>query len=370
MTQNSQRILVLGNGPSLKKYSFNSYQIPTIGMNIAFRYWEKINWYPTYYACLDNKVTEEHHEAIYKMVQHQDKLGIKKFFLRRRICDFHPDLKRHPNILFAYEIGPKSRGFSNYKRKTTGSWSVRWAIYMGYTTMLLLGIDCHYVPLLKSTRSLLDSRQKLRTDIENNQNYFFDEYQKKGDKIHIPSKGKEDRELHIESFQHLAKETRKNSKIQIINCNTESKIHMLKIFPYRSIEEVLVLPPSAPTKNIQSKVIRMTSSQQTSKEYFTSLNLPKIKGPVNLPHHLFLSQSQVQKLKQLEALERQQPYHVPQSHSSPQPVIKSSKNSPKKTQKSKKKKKKTAKKEAPVVHPRFRNVQVRPRILKKINRTY
>ena len=54
----NKTILVLGNGPSLKKFPFTSYEIPTIGMNVAYRYWEKINWYPTYYACLDDKVTD------------------------------------------------------------------------------------------------------------------------------------------------------------------------------------------------------------------------------------------------------------------------------------------------------------------------
>ena len=38
-------IIVIGNGPSSKDLDFTKITYPTVGMNIAFRYWYKINWF-------------------------------------------------------------------------------------------------------------------------------------------------------------------------------------------------------------------------------------------------------------------------------------------------------------------------------------
>ena len=54
-------LVILGNGPSLRGFACNILTgIPTFGLNAAYRYWAKINWYPTYYACLDTVVGKSH----------------------------------------------------------------------------------------------------------------------------------------------------------------------------------------------------------------------------------------------------------------------------------------------------------------------
>lgn len=241
----SKKILILGNGPSLKDVPFYTYAIPTIGMNVAYRYWFSIGWYPTYYACLDTDVTLEHHAEIYRMIIHHKRFGIRGFLLKREICQFYPELKDNPYIVFSDTITHNTFGFSKYMRKTTGSWAVRWAINMGYTRLLLMGIDCHYEPLYKEV-GILTADNKITADIKNDPNYFFDGYQKKGDTMHVPAKGKESREVHIESFRHIVddieqinEDEKVKTKIKIYTCTKETRLYTLGIVDYRDIESEL-----------------------------------------------------------------------------------------------------------------------------------
>jgi hypothetical protein len=94
-------LFIMGNGPSLRGLDFQRFNgYPTLGMNVAFRHWHKINWYPTYYICLDTVVTESQKDGICKLVQEQDKNGIRMFLLRRNLLKFYPKLKDNPSVLF------------------------------------------------------------------------------------------------------------------------------------------------------------------------------------------------------------------------------------------------------------------------------
>ncbi len=76
-------LLVLGNGPSLKGFDLHRAGMATIGMNAAYRYWHKINFRPTYYACLDLVVGLSHIEAIARMVAEN---RVRRFLLRDNAC--------------------------------------------------------------------------------------------------------------------------------------------------------------------------------------------------------------------------------------------------------------------------------------------
>ena len=66
--------IVLGNGPSLKGFDFARLDgVASLGMNAAYRYWDQIGWYPTYYACLDDQLIQTHH---------QDMRGIREVIFR------------------------------------------------------------------------------------------------------------------------------------------------------------------------------------------------------------------------------------------------------------------------------------------------
>lgn len=102
-------IIVLGNGPSMRGFDFERFRnsnISTIGCNAAYRYWEKINWYPDYYCCMDFKLTQTHHQNIKDLL-----IGgkVKKLFVRNTFFNFHPEMRNHPDVDSLENLRPKSR---------------------------------------------------------------------------------------------------------------------------------------------------------------------------------------------------------------------------------------------------------------------
>ncbi len=79
-------LIVLGNGPSLREFEFDKLKkFDVIGMNAAYRYWDKISWYPRYYACLDTVVGLSHQGEIERLVRESSKNGIELFLLRANL---------------------------------------------------------------------------------------------------------------------------------------------------------------------------------------------------------------------------------------------------------------------------------------------
>ena len=61
--------IILCNGPSLKGVDLQSLPaVATFGMNVAYRHWDRIGWYPTHYSCLDTVVGLHHADAIGEMI--------------------------------------------------------------------------------------------------------------------------------------------------------------------------------------------------------------------------------------------------------------------------------------------------------------
>jgi hypothetical protein len=64
-----KKVVVLGNGPSLKGFDFLSlHGVDTIGMNAAYRFWDRIGWYPNHYVCLDDRLIETHAAEIFRLI--------------------------------------------------------------------------------------------------------------------------------------------------------------------------------------------------------------------------------------------------------------------------------------------------------------
>lgn len=96
----SDSLVVLGNGSSLKDFDFKRLQgFDTIGMNVAYRYWNRIGWYPRYYTCLDAVVGLAHKEAIGRLIRESHMNGIRYFVLRQNLVDDLPDVTDHPRVM-------------------------------------------------------------------------------------------------------------------------------------------------------------------------------------------------------------------------------------------------------------------------------
>jgi glycosyltransferase involved in cell wall biosynthesis len=189
-TLSSRPVLILGNGPSAKLVDFERLRdgaVATIGMNAAYRLWDRIGFRPTHYMCMDTVVVRSHAQRIAELLR-EDR--IERYFLRNEFLELYPEFERHPRILWFNDVRSRSGSLFDTDWVTTGSWAIRWAAFEGCRLAALIGIDANYVELLpEATR--LGAGQDLRLELTStprfNPNYFFPEYQQAGDRYNVPN---------------------------------------------------------------------------------------------------------------------------------------------------------------------------------------
>ena len=256
MNEQQTRILVLGNGPSLKTEHFSYLDtVDTLGMNAAYRYWHRIGWYPTIYACLDDQVVLSHADEIYKLVVGKK---CKYYFLHQNILDKYSSLIDQENVYFLpqFLFGTKSTLIcenlglthtpSEYFRSqfpaklTTGSYSVRFAAHLGYTDVGLIGIDCRYTEIIPEAQKLDGIALKISETPRKNANYFFDDYQQEGDTYNIPNPEVHKGNLHLQSFEALRSDVEVfNIPLSVRICTRESELYDQRVFDYLPLRSFL-----------------------------------------------------------------------------------------------------------------------------------
>jgi FkbM family methyltransferase len=232
--------------------------VDTLGMNAAYRYWQQIGWYPTYYCCLDNQVVVSHADAIAKLVEER---RCRRFFLHEQVLTVRPDLANYPDVVFLCQLtfGPNNKAacerfglahtpheyFRSSKpaKLTTGSYSVRFAGSMGYETIGLVGIDARYVEVIPEAKSAGGIVLKIDKTPTQNANYFFSDYQQAGDVYNVPNPSVHGGNLHLQSFQAIVEDIEKyGMKLDIAVCTTASELYDQKVFRYQPLKGFLGVP--------------------------------------------------------------------------------------------------------------------------------
>ena len=90
-------MIIIGNGKSLEGFDFKKIKEETIGLCCAYRYWEKINWFPTYYCCVDHVVIKSHIKAIKNLIINKK---CKAFLLSASIIQLWPNIQDYKNVFF------------------------------------------------------------------------------------------------------------------------------------------------------------------------------------------------------------------------------------------------------------------------------
>jgi glycosyltransferase involved in cell wall biosynthesis len=255
----NRKLLILGNGPSLKKELFPFFRnFPCLGMNAAYRYWETIAWYPDIYCCLDDQVVLTHAEAIVRMAREQ---RCRAFLLHVNILDIYPNLAKIKGVWFLPQLCPgdinrrrcEERGLAyspstcfrsdNPSKLTTGSYSVRFAARMGFRQIGLIGTDCRYVEIIDGARALDGIVLEIEHQPQQNPNYFFDDYQQDGDRYNIPNPSVHGGNLHLDSFEVLSRDVRRYMpQISITLCTRESELYDRQVFPFTELRSFLHAP--------------------------------------------------------------------------------------------------------------------------------
>jgi hypothetical protein len=236
---------VVGNGPSLRKSDIKNFpNNEWLGMNSAYRYWDSIGKYPKFYACLDPVVVQSHAQEILRL--HRENL-IEEFFLHHDILNEIPQFENDPRVCLLRDfLKPQKRKlpisrFALYKQ-TTGALATRFCIEKGFENLCLIGIDCNYVELIDEAKSLEGYDLVIDKKVSSNPNYFFDDYQAKGDKYQVPNPKVHSGNLHLQSFIAIANDiATENLDISITVGSTKSMLSKFNLFPTKPIRELMGL---------------------------------------------------------------------------------------------------------------------------------
>jgi hypothetical protein len=245
----SDTLIVLGNGPSLKKEYFDfirNYDVDTFGLNAAYRFFKEINWYPTYFGCFDYSLTYSHKKSWNDMIL-DDKNSIEKYFLleipsneshirdiysNQGLTYFNDKIQRHSRYVGRLHnqdgIHWPEFGTKKNKLSCTGVNAIRTGIELGYKNIIMIGHDANYKPpkFFKDVSNEGKHVYKFNDLPKKNPNYFLDNYQQKGDVYCDPGNV-----LPVWSrFSELVKKynSLSGTKVNIYNC---SKISEIKEFP-------------------------------------------------------------------------------------------------------------------------------------------
>ena len=221
-------IYILGNGPSLKNVDFQSLKDKTtFALNSSYKKFAELDFYPTYFGCFDPKLIECHYDKFVKLMN----TDIKKFFFlnennkgQKQFSSQDESHLRYQKINFIPPqetyINP-SRFNAFYKMHNSGATAALISILLGYKKIILLGCDGNYVEQIPEAR-IIDASTKtlqiLKTP-EKNPNYWFDNYQEKGEIYSVP----DGNNCHMKGWEILHQAS-KFHNVEIINENPESKI--------------------------------------------------------------------------------------------------------------------------------------------------
>ncbi|EAW35602.1 hypothetical protein L8106_13365 [Lyngbya sp. PCC 8106] len=232
--------ILLGNGPSLADVDLHSLSsFDTFGMNAAYRAYDKINFWPKYLGCFDSLVCGHHAENFKKLIRdspierfffinfndegneiftEQDILSSPKF-QRIRFQYRTPEEKKRTDIL--------SVSFERFiDMRTSGPNVIQVALLLGYRKFIMLGVDQNYTEVVDGAKK--DKHfQKLVMEKtpDRNPNYWFADYQQKGDKFNRPNLTKSQ----IPSWNNLSQTLEcLGIKAEIYNCSPVTKLECFK----------------------------------------------------------------------------------------------------------------------------------------------
>ena len=234
-----RRAVILGNGPSLKDFDLTRLTgIDSFGMNAAYRHWDRIGWYPTHYACLDEVVGLSHKDDIARLIRDRARLGIRQVLLRANLIGA---LGAEADTDAVVDFDALRRTGKRYARDpvTTGSHCLIWAVESGYREIVLLGVDADYTELVPGAERGPGLELRIGASLPN-PNYFFEDYQRVGDRFQVPNASPG---VHVGSWRAAASAASELGAI-VLNANEKSAVDA---FDFCAREDLFKSAPIAAT---------------------------------------------------------------------------------------------------------------------------
>lgn len=264
--RSSEPAFIVGNGPSLRGFDFERLRGRVwVGMNAAYRYWDSIGIYPHLYVCFDTVVQDSHAPEIKRLIERREEYGIRWFFLRRSFLEFWPEAANLSCVLFLEDLQEDVSWFDRDKI-TTGSFSAYCCAFLGHTEIYVLGVDLNYVEQIPEA-SVEGRELVIKEQVANNPNYFFDGYQKPGDRYNPPNRHAG---MHVRSWGAIP-DAFADYPIRIVNCNPESAV---RCFPFSTIDKVLKSIDSRQTAALRAS--ELFDQMIARQDYFRSILLARL----------------------------------------------------------------------------------------------
>ncbi len=229
----------------------------TVGMNFAYREYEKTDWFPDIYGfcdvkTLENKVEDltalvaRHPETTFYAAPRVSQLCIQKtpenleWIARSKANPDSDEAKELEKFRRTVSIDfPQAPNLLPIKHGPTGVRLTSIVIEKGYERILLIGADANYVERIPECVEHPDDghlpvefrRLIISRPVVENPNYFFNDYQRVGD-IYSTPRGKTS---HITGWTQVA-DLATASGVEVINC---SPISQITDFEKRDLAECL-----------------------------------------------------------------------------------------------------------------------------------
>lgn len=223
-------IVLMGNGPSLADVDFSDLDgYDTFGLNAAYRAYERLGWYPTYHGCFDYRVTDNHKSSFIDLIENSP---IKKCFYIRNLSSNESFQFVNLQTYGATNKWNNSQNDFNsfHDNGNSGANACSAAVCMGYTKIILLGVDCNYVEFVDGSERD-GAGLRMKETPKENPNYWFNDYQQAGDEYNVP-RGQDFHKPTWNMFAYRAA----HAGIEVINC---SPISTLRCFKMMTLEEAL-----------------------------------------------------------------------------------------------------------------------------------
>lgn len=212
-----ERCVIIGNGPSLNRMdlSFLKHEI-CFGMNRIYLGFDKLGCIPTYYASVNRLVIEQSTEEILKIPRPK--------FLSNKAISYLPNredlifIKTYPYEGDFFSTNPQ-QGLK--EGNTVTYYAMQLAYYMGFETVILIGVDHHFVTQGKAHKEVVSEGD--------DPNHFHPGYFGKGTKWHLPDlEGSE-------QFYRIANAYFRADGRQVIDATFEGKCTIFPKADYRDI---------------------------------------------------------------------------------------------------------------------------------------
>ncbi|MBW8034419.1 MAG: DUF115 domain-containing protein [Planctomycetes bacterium] len=210
-----ERCVIIGNGPSLNKMDLSPLKNEiTFGLNRIYLLFPKIDFRPTYYACVNEYVLRQFHQEISSLAMPKFlNWSFRKYFRKSQDCTF---IRMLYNPHFSRDL---TRGFWSGASVTYTCMQI--AYYMGFKEVILIGVDHRFKESGISNQPI--------TATENDVNHFSPDYFDKGVVWQLPDYKQN------EWAYSMAKEVFKSEGRRIMDATFDGR---LKIFPKTDYESL------------------------------------------------------------------------------------------------------------------------------------